>query len=142
MRLAVVTSGFPRISETFALNELVAMQARGLLAGVFATKGGDWSAVQPQVRALRPLVTELPPGDSDEQAAALVRSLDGRQVSAVHGYFAHEPAAVAARAAELLVPPVRLRRPRRRRPPYAAPRPGGPGAGARLVLTCNRETAR
>ncbi len=40
-RLAVVTSGFPRLSETFALNELLALEARGMLAGIFATKRGD-----------------------------------------------------------------------------------------------------
>lgn len=37
-RVAVVVSGWPRLSETFALNELLAMARRGLLAGVFATK--------------------------------------------------------------------------------------------------------
>ncbi len=39
--LAVVTSGFPRRSETFLLNELLALDAAGALAGVFATKPGD-----------------------------------------------------------------------------------------------------
>lgn len=141
VRLAVVTSGFPRISETFALNELVALHARGMLAGVFATKDGDWSAVQPQVRELRSLVHRLPAGDIDMQAAGLVRALNGERVDAVHAYFAHEPAAVAARAAaELGVPygfgthAVDIRR-------IPLPVLIGRARGARAVLTCNRETA-
>ncbi len=141
VQLAVVTSGFPRVSETFALNELVAMQARGMLAGIFATKAGDRAAVQPQVGALEGLVTQLPAGDADEQAAALVCLLNGRPVSAVHGYFAHQPAAVAARAATRLRVPfgfgthaVDVRRTPR---PVLVER----ARAARTVLTCNHETA-
>ncbi len=141
VQVAVVTSGFPRMSETFALNELVAMHERGMLAGIFATKAGDRSAVQPQVGGLDGLVTHLPTGDADEQAAALVGVLNGRRISAVHGYFAHQPAAVAARAAARLRVPfgfgahaVDVRRTPRRILLERA-------RAARTVLTCNRETA-
>ena len=34
-RLAVVVSGWPRVSETFAINELLALHRAGLLAAVF-----------------------------------------------------------------------------------------------------------
>jgi glycosyltransferase involved in cell wall biosynthesis len=102
-RLAVVVSGFPRVSETFALNELLALQKQGMLAAVFATKLGDWTSVQPQVSQLRCSVQTLPPGDAHQQARALARSVDDRaSLSGVHGYFAHQPAAVAASAARLL----------------------------------------
>jgi len=37
-RIAVVVSGFPRLSETFAVNELLALAERDALAGIFATK--------------------------------------------------------------------------------------------------------
>src|SRR5262249_3310950 len=47
VRLAVITSGFPRTSETFVLNELLALDAHGLLGPVFATKPGDGSPLQP-----------------------------------------------------------------------------------------------
>ena len=100
-RLAVVTSGFPRVSETFALNELLALRERDMLAGVFATKPGDWSQVQPQVGVLRDLVRILPDGDVDRQADALVAGLPAG-VTALHGYFAHRPAAVAAAGAARL----------------------------------------
>ena len=40
-RIAVVVSGFPRMSETFAVNELLALEDRGMLARLFATKPGE-----------------------------------------------------------------------------------------------------
>jgi glycosyltransferase involved in cell wall biosynthesis len=99
-RIAVVTSGFPRCSETFVLNELLALDAAGALAGLFATKPGDGSPPQPGAERLAAKV--LPPGSPYEQAVALVDELEGRGVAAVHGYFAHRPAEVAALAARSL----------------------------------------
>jgi glycosyltransferase involved in cell wall biosynthesis len=47
----------------------------------------------------------LPSGTASEQAGAVAAHLRGRDVAGVHGYFAHTPADVAARAAaELRVP--------------------------------------
>ena len=104
-RLAVVTSGFPRLSETFALNELLALRRRGMLAAVFATKPGDWSHVQPHVAGLRDVVKVLPDGDVGRQADAVATQLASSGVTALHGYFAHLPAAVAAAAAARLAVP-------------------------------------
>jgi colanic acid/amylovoran biosynthesis glycosyltransferase len=101
-RLAVVMSGFPRTSETFALGELVALHRAGMLAAVYATKPGDGAAPQPGVEEVLPLVRMLPDGDVGEQAAALVADLGDTHVDGVHGYFAHRPAEVAARAAHHL----------------------------------------
>jgi glycosyltransferase involved in cell wall biosynthesis len=98
-RIAVVLSGFPRISETFALHELAALDRRGLLAGLFATKPGDLSALQPGAAGLAARVEVLPPVGDEAQAAHVARRLQGSGVDAVHGYFAHAPAAVAAGAA-------------------------------------------
>src|SRR4051812_23570596 len=95
-RLAVVVSGFPRTSETFAVGELVALARAGLLARVYATKAGDGAVPQPGVEALLPLVRLLPEGDADRQAAALAADLADEPVDGVHGYFAHRPAEVAA----------------------------------------------
>lgn len=99
VRLAVVVSGFPRTSETFAVGELVALARAGMLVRVFATKAGDGAPRQPGVEELLPLLRVLPAGDADAQAAALVKDLDGEHVDGVHGYFAHHPTAVAERAA-------------------------------------------
>ena len=101
-RLAVVTSGFPRTSETFALGELAALARAGMLVRVYATKPGDGAAPQPGVEEVLPLLRMLPPGDAAEQAAALVDDLGSAPVDGVHGYFAHQPAEVAAHAAGAL----------------------------------------
>jgi glycosyltransferase involved in cell wall biosynthesis len=98
-RLAVVMSGFPRTSETFALGELVALAREGMLVRVYATKSGDGETPQPGVEEVLPLLRMLPAGDVTHQAASLVEDLRDADVDGVHGYFAHLPAEVAARAA-------------------------------------------
>lgn len=139
--MLTVVSGWPRLSETFAQNELAALRRAGMLAGIVATKAGDPALVQPGLDELAPFVTYLPDGDAAEQTEALVehvRSLDGG-VDAIHGYFAHRPAEIAAAAAERLglpfgfsvhaldlrkVEPAELRR---------------RAAAAAVVVTCNTD---
>jgi glycosyltransferase involved in cell wall biosynthesis len=105
VKLAVVTSGFPRRSETFVLNELLALDARGLLGPIFATKPGDGSPPQPGAERLLPRVRVLPAVPPEEQARIVASSLVGSSVRGIHAYFAHTPAEVArAAAARLGVP--------------------------------------
>jgi glycosyltransferase involved in cell wall biosynthesis len=101
-QVAVVLSGWPRASEVFAVNEVLALQRAGMLAGVFAVKHDPRSVLQPQARALDPLVQVLPDADADGAGAALAEAMAGRRVDAVHGYFAHRPGEVAAAAARRL----------------------------------------
>jgi glycosyltransferase involved in cell wall biosynthesis len=101
-QVAVVLSGWPRVSEVFALNEVLALKRAGMLAAVFATKRQQDGLCQPDASELDPLVTFLPDGDAAFQAVAAVQALKGVAVSGVHGYFAHQPAAVAADAAQRL----------------------------------------
>jgi glycosyltransferase involved in cell wall biosynthesis len=101
-RIAVVMSGFPRRSETFALGELLALEERGALAAVFATKPGESGLTQPGCERLSRKVRVLPQGDAARQAAFVAERLAGLRVGGVHGYFAHTPAEVAARAAGML----------------------------------------
>jgi glycosyltransferase involved in cell wall biosynthesis len=101
-RIAVVMSGFPRRSETFALGELLALEERGALAAVFATKPGESGLMQPGCERLTGKVQVLPEGDAARKAAFVANRLVGQRVGGVHGYFAHTPAEVAARAAALL----------------------------------------
>lgn len=101
-QIAVVVSGFPRRSETFAVNELMALEERGVLAAIFATKPGDGSNLQTEHQRLFPLLRVLPQGPPVEQGARVARLLSDQKVSAVHGYFAHTPAEVAMHAAEYL----------------------------------------
>ena len=63
-KLALVLSGFPRRSETFALNEALALEARGMLAAIFATKAGDGQAPQPGSERLLHRVHYLQEGDA------------------------------------------------------------------------------
>jgi glycosyltransferase involved in cell wall biosynthesis len=84
----MLMSGFPRRSETFALNELLALDRAGCLEAVFATKPGETGPPQPGAERLMQKVQVL--------------ALGGVKVSAVHGYFAHVPTEVAAKAARAL----------------------------------------
>lgn len=101
-RLAVVVSGFPRRSETFAVHELSALQRMGMLAGIYALKPGDDASPQPGVAGLLPLVRHLPGATADDQAHELARELEGQPLDGIHAYFAHAPAAVAERASARL----------------------------------------
>ena len=73
-----------------------------MLARLYATKAGDGAVPQPGVDELLPLLRVLPAGDAAEQAAALVTDLGDLGIDGVHGYFAHQPAEVAAHAASAL----------------------------------------
>ena len=101
-RIAVVVSGFPRRSETFAVNELLALAERDALVAIFATKPGDGTQPQLGTERLSRLLTVLPDDTADKQAAAVAQVLSDGNVTAVHGYFAHQPAEVAWLAAERL----------------------------------------
>jgi glycosyltransferase involved in cell wall biosynthesis len=139
MSVAVVVSGWPRVSETFALNELLALDRAGALAGVFATKAGDRSLRQPGTDGLD--VTVLPDGSIEEQAAQIVRSLAGRRVTGVHGYFAHRPAAVAERAAARLGVPFGFSAHALDVRKVAPTELAGRVRGARVVVACNADVA-
>jgi glycosyltransferase involved in cell wall biosynthesis len=102
MRLVMLMSGFPRRSETFALNELIALDRAGCLEAVFATKPGEAGPPQPGAEQLMQKVRVLAPGSPAEQADEVVERLNGTPVTAVHGYFAHLPTEVAAKAARRL----------------------------------------
>jgi len=101
-RIAVVVSGFPRLSETFAVNELLALAERDALVAIFATKPGDGTPPQLGSERLSQLLTVLPNESAVRQAALVANVLKDLNVKAVHGYFAHQPAEVAWRAAERL----------------------------------------
>src|SRR5262249_40422532 len=101
-RLAIVLSGFPRRSETFALAEVSALVDRGMVAAVFATKPGDDGATQPAAARLLPRVRYLSPGTAAAQASEAATAVTGSTVDGVHAYFAHTPAAVGGEPARLL----------------------------------------
>lgn len=59
-RLGVVVSGFPRISETFILNELRQLQELGLWLRIFALKPGQQEIVHPTARLLQSHTVYVP----------------------------------------------------------------------------------
>ena len=98
-KIVMVLSGFPRRSETFALNEILALERRGALAAIFATKAGESVATQPAGKALLGRVHVLMEADCARQAEEMTGLLKGTAIAGVHGYFAHAPAEVAERVA-------------------------------------------
>ncbi|HET7477334.1 MAG TPA: glycosyltransferase [Dermatophilaceae bacterium] len=140
-KVAVVLSGWPRVSEVFAVNELVALHRAGMLGPVFALKPGDGRAPHPAIAEVAPYVRLLPPAPPAALAATVARQLDGTGVAAVHGYFAHDPARVAADAADLLGLPFGFSThalDARKTPPAEL---AGRARRARLVLACNGDVA-
>lgn len=141
-RIVVVMSGFPRCSETFALGELLALEERGALAAVFATKPGDGSSLQPNAARLLARVKILSEGTPAEQAGQVAQSLDRRSVGGVHGYFAHAPAEVAALVAKQIAVPygfsTHARDARKVAPVELAER----AHKAACVIACNSDVAK
>ncbi|MEZ4617847.1 MAG: glycosyltransferase [Caldilineaceae bacterium] len=103
--IALILSGFPRRSETFALNEAMALHRRGYLAAIFATKPGDGLPPQPGSDVLLDLLHPLPAGTPTAQADALIQHLQGRPIAGIHAYFAHTPTDVAMAVAQRLQVP-------------------------------------
>lgn len=97
----MVLSGWPRVSETFALNELLALEEAGRLGLAVATKVGDTALVQPAVARLRTPVHVLQGTTFADQVDELT-ALATDRVDALHGYFAHQPAALAEAVATRL----------------------------------------
>jgi glycosyltransferase involved in cell wall biosynthesis len=140
-RIAVVVSGFPRRSETFALNELVALEERGLLAGVWATKPGDGGETHPAYARLAHRTEWLAPGTPAEQGRALGARLAATSIDAVHGYFAHAPAEVAEHAAERLAVPFGFSVHARDARKVAAAALAARARRAACVVACNADVA-
>jgi glycosyltransferase involved in cell wall biosynthesis len=141
-RIVMVMSGFPRRSETFALNELLALEYSGALAALFATKAGEGGSLQPGCERLMERVRFLPQGSPAAQANFIVQSLKGEPVGGIHGYFAHTPAEVARHtAARLKIPygfSTHARDARKVAPGELAER----ARGAACVVACNGDVAR
>ena len=143
-QVAVIVSGFPRRSETFMLGELLALEAAGVLAAVFATKMGEAGKAQPGTERLTRYVEFLPDAPVEEQARAVryMLSKSKRGVTGVHGYFAHRPGEIAQQAARMLDVPfgfsIHARDFRKVEPELLAQR----AHAAACVVACNTDVAR
>jgi glycosyltransferase involved in cell wall biosynthesis len=95
-----LTKRFPRLSETFILDEILGLEANGVDLCLFAIADPREATVQPDVRRVRSTVTYLRTGDS---TAAAVRD----NLHFVHGHvrlLAHHPVRWTRTAARLLGP--------------------------------------
>lgn len=137
--VAVILSGFPRRSETFALPELTALDQAGMLMTAFATKPGDGLSPHPDSERLSPRVRVLKRGTVDEQASEIIQALGSRRPRAVHGYFAHHPTAVAARVAGRLGVPYGFSVHAKDARTVPHEELGPRAAGARCVVACNTD---
>ena len=140
-QLAIVTSGFPRVSETFALNELLGLERAGAIAAIFATKPGDGLPTQPGVEALLHRVEVLHAGPVEAQAAHIAQRLADHPVTGVHAYFAHVPAAVAAGAAHRLGVPYSFSMHARDARKVAPEKLIERARSAACVIACNEDVA-
>ena len=140
-KIAMVLSGFPRRSETFALNEIWALEQRGALAAIFATKAGEPVATQPAGKALLGRVQVLREADGARQAEEVIGALRGNSVCGIHGYFAHAPAELAERVAmELGIPfgfSIHAKDARKLAPEVLSAR----ARKAACVIACNQDVA-
>ncbi len=139
-QLALIMSGFPRRSETFALNEMQALATRGLLAGIFATKPGDGLSPQPGSETLLDQVQIAPAGDAEDQAAWIVERLVGHPVHGVHAYFAHLPTEVAIHVAQHLAVPYSFSVHAKDARKIAGPELAARARAAACVIACNVDT--
>jgi glycosyltransferase involved in cell wall biosynthesis len=141
-QLAVIVSGFPRRSETFMLGELLALEASGALASVFATKLGETGPAQPGTERLTKYVEFLPDVSIEEQARTVRTMLARKQVNGIHAYFAHRPAEVAQQAALMLGVPFGFSTHARDCRKVAPEVLGQRARDAACVIACNTDVAR
>jgi glycosyltransferase involved in cell wall biosynthesis len=140
-RIVIVTSGFPRISETFALNEFLALDRAGAIEAIFATKPGDGHPPQPGAEELADRVELLPFGSEAAQARRIVERVRECSASGLHAYFAHRPAAVAERAAGALGKPYSFSVHARDIRKVPAPELARRARRAACVVACNGDAA-
>ncbi len=94
--IAIVVKRFPKLSETFILSELLALEALGWPVTIFTLAPPTDSVVHPDVAKVRANVVQLDLRDPLRHLADQVRH---RGIVHIHAHFAGEPAAIARKAA-------------------------------------------
>lgn len=89
--LAVLVNGFPRLSETFVLHELLELERRGLRLHLFALRRPDEVVQQDALSELRATVEYLPDGRTLPYRRSRVRLAHSalllqRRIGYLHGY--------------------------------------------------------
>jgi glycosyltransferase involved in cell wall biosynthesis len=94
--IAVLVKRFPKLSETFILSELLALEALGWPITIFTLAPPTDSVVHPDVAKVRAKVVQLDLRDPVRHLADQVRH---RDIAHIHAHFAGEPAGIARKAA-------------------------------------------
>lgn len=105
-RLALLVRSFPKLSETFILEEVLGLERAGFELTIFTLRAPSDALVQPAVSRVRAEVVALAgegvaPDDDESLARALAAQLARRGLAHLHAHFIDRPAAIAARAARL-----------------------------------------
>ncbi len=95
--LAILVKRFPKLSETFILNEVLALEAMGWPVTIFTLHAPSDSVVHGDVARVRAKIVQL---EQSRPAAHLAAACGMRGIAHIHAHFADEPAALAMAAAK------------------------------------------
>jgi glycosyltransferase involved in cell wall biosynthesis len=109
-RLAYLLKKFPRLSETFILNELLGQEALGAEISVFSRRPADAEPRHPQLARLRAPVVQLPPSKEVDPWAELFGERDDELLPRVRAAVAALRPYSHPRFPSLLAEAVLLRR--------------------------------
>jgi glycosyltransferase involved in cell wall biosynthesis len=90
--LGILVKRFPKLSETFILSELLALEALGWPVTIFTLGPPSDALVHPDVAKIKAEVIQLDERDPERHLAKLLVSFD---IAHLHAHFAGEPASTA-----------------------------------------------
>jgi glycosyltransferase involved in cell wall biosynthesis len=94
--IAILVKRFPKVSETFILHEILAMEAMGWPVTIFTLLPPSDEIVHPDVARVRAHIVQLDPVNPDVHFIAACKKMG---IHHIHAHFANAPAAIAARVA-------------------------------------------
>lgn len=100
--LALLVRSFPKLSESFILAEVLALQDAGFNLVVYAMKRPTDVLQQPTAAQLRRAIVYLPEQSDEATVSQLIDHWRRANVSHVHAHFIDGPAAIAQRACAAL----------------------------------------
>jgi glycosyltransferase involved in cell wall biosynthesis len=96
--IALLVKRFPKLSETFILHEVLALEAMGWPVTIFTLEPPSDAFAHADVAKVKAEIVPLDPERTARHLAGLCRD---RSISHIHAHFADHPAAIARRAANL-----------------------------------------
>lgn len=96
--VGILVKRFPKLSETFILSEILALEALGWPVTIFTLAPPSDDIAHPDTARIKASIVLLDPA---RPARHLAQQLRMRSIQHVHGHFANEPAAIVREAARL-----------------------------------------